>query len=113
MKKNIKVLQQIPKDLLSGDFLKRRQVQRALPFLSFMGVLAMIWISNTYSALRTVQEIRTVEKELEVAKSHLQRQEGNYADISKPSRLIEELERSKDSAKIKLAHSNTYKIVVK
>ena len=113
MKKNLKTLQHIPKTLISGDFLKLPKVRRMYPFLLFMVVLALIWIGNTYSAIHTLQEIKTVEKELEVAKSQLQKQEGTYADISKPSRLVEELGRDKDTAKIKMAHSNTYKIIVK
>ena len=115
MKKIFEILKQIPRTLhqiLSGEIFKTTGARRIYPFLLFMVVLALFWIGSTYSAIHTMQEIKKTEKELEVATAELRQLERRYADISKPSRLIEKLAKDSDTAKIKMAHGNTYKIIV-
>jgi hypothetical protein len=52
------------KTILDGDFLTRERMIRNLPFLLFLGALAMIYISNTYYAEKTFREIEATRKEL-------------------------------------------------
>jgi cell division protein FtsL len=105
--KFFKTLQKI----LSGELLKSIVLRNYL-FLLFIAVLALVWIATTYSAMQTLREIKEVEEKLEVAAVNLKQQQNTYTKNSQPSQLVKQLENSPDSSKIKMAHSNTYKIIV-
>lgn len=99
--------------ILSGSILTRPGVRRYYPFLLFIAALALIWIAITYSAMQTLREIKEVEKNLEIAKVDLKQQQNIDIKNSQPSYLLEGLKNTKDSVAIKMAYSNTYKIIVK
>jgi uncharacterized membrane protein YciS (DUF1049 family) len=105
MKKFLKIVQQI----LSGNILI--VMRRYYPFLLFVFGLALIWIATTYSAMHTLREIKKMETELKVKKVELKEQQNIYTQKSQPAHLLERLKNAKDT--IKMAHGNTYKIIVK
>ncbi len=51
-------------DLLEGDFLSRRMVVRNIPFVFFLALVALVYISNTYYAEKTYKEIEQAKSEL-------------------------------------------------
>jgi len=107
--KFLKILQQI----LSGKFLTSSGMRRYYPLLLFIAALALIWITITYSAMQTRREIGEVESKLKIAEVDLKKQKNIYTKNSRPSQLLERLKDTKDSVEIKMAHGNTYKIIVK
>lgn len=50
--------------LLDGEFLSREGVIRNLPYLIFLGLIAIIYIANTYYAEKSFNEIEQTKKEL-------------------------------------------------
>jgi len=50
--------------LLEGDYLSREGVVKNLPFLAYLGIIAIIYIANTYYAEKTFKEIETTKTEL-------------------------------------------------
>jgi len=50
--------------VLEGDFLSRQSVVRNLPYLFFLGIIAIIYIANTYYAEKTFKEIEITKTEL-------------------------------------------------
>jgi len=105
MKKFGKILQKI----LSGKILEHPKVSRYYPFMLFLVILALIWIANTYRYIHIRQEIATVKKSLADSTAILKKQETDFTGHATLSNLVEKLE----TKKIKIAHDNTYKIIVK
>jgi hypothetical protein len=52
------------KDILGGDYLSKESVIRNLPFVLFLGLLALVFIANTYYAEKTLKEIERTKVEL-------------------------------------------------
>jgi hypothetical protein len=52
--------------VITGSFLTRENVVRQLPFLIFIVILALVYISNSYSAEKLAMTIESVKKENEV-----------------------------------------------
>jgi hypothetical protein len=52
------------KHLLDGEFLSREGVIRNLPYLIFLGLIAILYIANTYYAEKTFKEIESTKREL-------------------------------------------------
>jgi len=50
--------------ILDGSFLTREKVIQLLPFAMYIVLLAMVYISNQYAALRSVKDIENTTKEL-------------------------------------------------
>lgn len=104
MKKFFKVLQNI----LSGGFLTHPEARRLYPFLLFIAILSLLWIANTYSAMKIQNNIKKTQETLMSKKTTLAQQEKYYTGNILLSQLVEAL--AKDS--IKIAHNATYKIIV-
>ena len=51
-------------NVINGDFLTQKTSTRQLPFILFLAVIAMLYISNGYYAEHTVRKINNATKEL-------------------------------------------------
>jgi hypothetical protein len=51
-------------DILGGDYLSKESVIGNLPFLVFVALLALTYISNTYNVEKTMKEIERTKVEL-------------------------------------------------
>ncbi len=51
-------------DILEGDYLSKEIVVSSLPYILFVAILALIYISNTYYSEKTVKEIERTKGQL-------------------------------------------------
>jgi hypothetical protein len=66
-------------DVIGGDLLSNRAVLSNLPFLIFLAILAMFYISNTYYTEKTFKQIEKIKNELK---------ELRYQSISAKSKML-------------------------
>jgi hypothetical protein len=78
--------------VIGGTFLTREDVTRQLPFLIFIVVLALVYISNSYSSEKLALTIERVKKENEVLR---------YEHISMKSQLMDYSRQSEVAKKLK------------
>jgi hypothetical protein len=78
--------------LLDGTFLTKDRFRRALPFIVFMMILGVIYISNIFHVERTKRQIDDLEEQL---------RELRYEYISSRSKLMYESKPSEIAAKLK------------
>ncbi len=52
-------------NIIGGDLLSKHAVLNNLPFLIFLAVLALFYISNTYYTEKTFKQIEKIKNELE------------------------------------------------
>lgn len=74
-----KVVIDTPKDIISGDILEKGETSKLLPLLTWMTLLAFLYITNSYQAEEKSREISRKQNELK---------ELRYQYISKKSRLM-------------------------
>lgn len=55
--------------ILNGEFFTRETVTGLLPFVGFLSVLAILYISNTFYAEKTIRNINTIHGELKELKA--------------------------------------------
>jgi hypothetical protein len=78
--------------MLDGTFLTRDKFMRAMPFLVFLMILGVIYISNIFNVERTKRQIDNLEEEL---------RELRYEYISSRSKLMYESKPSEIVIKLK------------
>ncbi|MBN2214591.1 MAG: hypothetical protein JW723_10125 [Bacteroidales bacterium] len=83
------------RDLLDGSILTRNIVVQQLPFIFFLTLLAVIYISNRYHAERTFRKVNEIQIEVKNLRAEQITTTAKLMNISKPSavsRLVEERE---------------------
>ena len=79
-------------DLLDGSFLTRERFMRSMPFIIFLLLLAVIYITNIFHVERTKRQIDDLEEQL---------RELRYEYISSRSKLMYESKPSEIASKLK------------
>jgi len=74
-----KVVIETPKDIISGDILEKGEASKLFPLLTWMTLLAFLYITNSYQAEEKSREINRKQKDLK---------ELRYQYISNKSRLM-------------------------
>lgn len=73
--------------VVSGSFLTREETRNQLPFILFLTLIAMCYISNTYYAERTVRKINQVSNEIKELRSEYITTKSDLMFISKQSEV--------------------------
>ena len=55
--------------ILNGEFLTKETITDILPFIAFLSLLAILYISNTYYAEKTIRKINSLTIELKELKA--------------------------------------------
>ncbi|WP_189683224.1 FtsL-like putative cell division protein [Salibacter halophilus] len=87
-----KVMQPV-KDLVSGNFLAKDAVVKNLPYMLFLGFLALLYIANGYMAEGTVRDINKVTNELKELRSEYITTKSDLMYTTKQSELIKIIEK--------------------
>ncbi len=74
-----KVVMEVPKDIISGDIIEKKESSVIFKLLPWLTLLAFLYITNNYHAEEQVREINRRQKEIK---------ELRYQYISKKSKLI-------------------------
>lgn len=83
--KAISLTARILASILGGSILTRHRVVSSLPFLGFLGGIALLYIANTYYAEKTIMKSYHLRKELK---------ELRYEFVTNRSRLMHESKQS-------------------
>jgi hypothetical protein len=81
------------RDLLDGSILTRRIVVQQLPFILFLTLLAVIYISNRYHAERIFRKVNEIQIEVKNLRAEQITTTAKLMNMSKPSavsQLVEE-----------------------
>ncbi|MCD4747174.1 MAG: hypothetical protein K8R58_12830 [Bacteroidales bacterium] len=78
---------------LGGDFLKKENTLKFLPFILYLALLVIIYIGNSYYAEKNIREIEKIQKELK---------ELRYEYISTKSELMHRSKQSQIAKSLKL-----------
>ncbi len=79
MSDKAKAVMETPKDIISGDILEKKESSRLFPILTWLTLLAFLYITNNYHAEEKIREINRKQKEIK---------ELRYQYISKKSKLM-------------------------
>ncbi len=77
--------------MLGGSFLGGERVWKQLPFLTFLAILAMIYISNAYYAEKTLRQIDDMQLELKDLQNEFISSESALMKASKLSEVAKRL----------------------
>jgi hypothetical protein len=78
--------------MLDGTFLTRDKFKRALPFILFLMVLGVLYISNIFHVERTKRQIDDLEEELRELRYEYISSRSKLMYESKPSEIVIKLE---------------------
>ena len=73
--------------VLNGSFIVKENVVKQLPFLLFLVMIAMIHITNSYYAEKTVRDINTIGNEIKELKSEYITTKSDLMHVSKQSQV--------------------------
>lgn len=82
------------KDLIDGSFLTKDIVQRQLPYVFFLVLLAMFYINNRFAYERQLLDLQTLKHELETVKYKSLETEKQLIQMSTQSALLRHLQQS-------------------
>jgi len=80
-------------NIVGGDLLSKRAVISNLPFLVFIAILAMFYISNTYYTEKTFKQIEKIKTELK---------ELRYQSMTAKSKMLDSCKQTKIAKKVEL-----------
>ena len=80
-------------DVIGGDLLSNQTVLRNLPFLVFLGILAMFYIGNTYYTEKTFKEIEKIKNELKELRYQSITAKSRMLDVGKQTEIAKKVER--------------------
>jgi hypothetical protein len=80
--------------MLDGTFLSRAKFRRALPFIFFLMLLGVIYISNIFHVERTKRQIDNLEEELRELRYEYISSRSKLMYQSKPSEIATKLEQT-------------------
>lgn len=98
------------KDLLGGGVLSREEVVSQIPFLLFLFVLLIFYISNQYQGARVMKNLMEVESRLKILKTESISVTFEKMEMSKQSEVIKLIE--KKGLPLKEAVLPSYKIEI-
>lgn len=75
------------KDFLSGNFLSRDAFLKQLPFIVYLTVLGLIYITNHFNAEKVLRETQKLEKELHEMRAESITRASYLMEISKQSQV--------------------------
>ena len=75
--------------ILNGSFMIKENVVKQLPFLLFLVLIAMLHITNSYYAEKTVRDINTIGNEIKELKSEYITSKSDLMHVSKQSQVAE------------------------
>jgi hypothetical protein len=78
--------------VLDGTFLTREKFKRALPFILFLMILGVIYITNIFHVERTKRQIDNLEEELRELRYEYISSRSKLMYESKPSEIVVKLE---------------------
>lgn len=76
--------------ILNGEFFTRETVSGLLPFIGFLSVLAILYISNTFYAEKTIRKIDFIHGELKELKAEFITAKSDRMFKSKQSEVAKE-----------------------
>ncbi len=94
--------------IISGNFLSKEDTLKHLPFIIFLSVLALIYISNNYYAMNKIRQLNKVSNELKELRSEYITSTSELMFISKQS----EVAKAADSLGLKESIEPPKKITV-
>ena len=80
-------------DVIGGDVLSNHAVLRNLPFLIFLAILAMFYISNTYYSEKTFKNIEKIKNELKELRYQSITAKAKMLDVGKQTEIAKKVER--------------------
>jgi hypothetical protein len=75
-------------DLLDGSFLTRQRFMKAMPFIIFMMVLGVLYITNIFHVERTKRQIDDLEEQLRELRYEYITSRSKLMYESKPSEIV-------------------------
>jgi hypothetical protein len=75
-------------DLLDGSFLTRQRFMKAMPFIIFMMVLGVLYITNIFHVERTKRQIDDLEEQLRELRYEYITSRSKLMFESKPSEIV-------------------------
>ncbi len=76
-------------DLINGNVFTRERVIKSLPFLGYLAVLGLIYISNGFLAEGTVREINQLNNDIKELRSEYITTKSDLMHKSKQSELVD------------------------
>jgi hypothetical protein len=79
-------------DIIAGDLLSNQAVLKNMPFLVFLAILAMFYISNTYYSEKTFKQIEKIKNELKELRYRSITAKAKMLDVSKQTEIAKKVE---------------------
>lgn len=73
--------------ILNGSFLSKDLVLSQVPFLVFLGFIAIVYIANTYYAEKSIRQINKINNELKELRSEYITSASDLMQVSKQSEV--------------------------
>jgi hypothetical protein len=77
--------------MLDGTFLTKGRFRRAMPFIIFLMILGVIYISNIFRVEKTKRQIDDLEEDLRELRYEYITSRSKLMDESKPSKIVTKL----------------------
>ena len=77
--------------IIGGDLLSREAVLNNLPFLIFLAILAMVYISNNYYTEKTFKQIEKIKSELKELRFQSITAKAKMLDLSKQTEIAKKV----------------------
>ena len=78
-------------DIIGGDLLSKHAVLDNLPFLIFLAILALFYISNTYYTEKTFKQIEKIKNDLKELRYQSITTKSKMLDISKQTEIAKKI----------------------
>ena len=78
-------------DIIGGDLLSKHAVLNNLPFLIFLAILALFYISNTYYTEKTFKQIEKIKNDLKELRYQSITTKSKMLDISKQTEIAKKI----------------------
>jgi len=79
-------------DIIGGDLLSNQAVLNNLPYLIFLAILAMFYISNTYYTEKTFNQIEKIKTELKELRYQTITAKARMLDLCKQTEIAKKVE---------------------
>ncbi len=78
-------------DIIGGDLLSKQAVLNNLPFLIFLAILALFYISNTYYTEKTFKQIEKIKNELKELRYQSITTKAKMLDVCKQTEIAKKV----------------------
>lgn len=79
-------------NIIGGDLLSKQAVLNNVPFLIFLAILAMFYISNTYYSEKTIKQIEKIKNELKELRYQSITAKAKMLDLCKQTEIAKNVE---------------------